>query len=95
MSELKHARALLDMANKGRIDVTLKKKTFTVITERDPESGWLVRKVAELPGCYSQAPNLSTLEANMQEAIAVYLQTTVLEEPLSSFVGTWQVELDV
>jgi len=29
----------------------------------------------------------------MKEAITVYLQATVLEEPLPSFVGTWQVEL--
>jgi predicted RNase H-like HicB family nuclease len=69
------------------------KKAFTVIIERDPESGWLIGEVLELPGCYSQAPDLPTLEANMKEAISVYLQTTVLEEPLSSFVGTWQVEV--
>jgi predicted RNase H-like HicB family nuclease len=69
------------------------KKTFTVIVERDPESGWLVGEVVELPGCYSQAPDLPTLEANMKEAIAAYLKATVLEEPLSSFVGTWQVEV--
>ena len=69
------------------------KKAFTVIIERDQESGWLVGEVVELPGCYSQAPDLPTLEANMKEAITVYLQTTVLEEPLSSFVGTWQVEV--
>ena len=69
------------------------KKAFTVIIERDPESGWLVGEVVELPGCYSQAPDLPTLEANMKEAITVYLQTAVLEEPLSSFVGTWQVEV--
>ena len=69
------------------------KKAFTVIIERDPESGWLVGEVVELPGCYSQAPDLPALEVNMKEAITVYLQTTVPEEPLSSFVGTWQVEV--
>jgi predicted RNase H-like HicB family nuclease len=69
------------------------KKAFTVVIERDPESGWLVGEVVELPGCYSQAPDLPSLEANMKEAITVYLQTTVPEEPLSSFVGTWQVEV--
>ena len=69
------------------------KKALTVIIERDPESGWLVGEVVELPGCYSQAPDLPTLESNMKEAITVYLQTTVLEEPLSSFVGTCQVKV--
>jgi predicted RNase H-like HicB family nuclease len=68
-------------------------KAFAIIIERDPESGWLVGEVVELPGCYSQTPDLPILEANMKEAITVYLQATVLEEPLPSFVGTWQVEL--
>lgn len=69
------------------------KRTFTVIIERDPESGWLVGEVVELPGCYSQAPDLPTLEGNMKEAITAYLKTTILDEPLPSFMGTWQVEV--
>jgi predicted RNase H-like HicB family nuclease len=69
------------------------KKTFTIVIEKDPESGWLVGEVVELPGCYSQAPDIAGLEANMQEAIKAYLNTGALEEPLSSFVGTWQVEV--
>jgi predicted RNase H-like HicB family nuclease len=69
------------------------RRTFTVIVERDPESGWLVGEVVELSGCYSQAPDLPTLEANMKEAITAYLKGTILEEPLPSFVGTWQVEV--
>jgi len=50
-------------------------KTFTAIVERDPESGWLIGEVTELPGCYTQAPDLPALEINLREAIAVYLQT--------------------
>jgi predicted RNase H-like HicB family nuclease len=37
------------------------KQTFTVVVERDPEGGWLVGEVVELPGCYSQAPDLPSL----------------------------------
>lgn len=48
---------------------------FTVIIERDPESDWLVGSVAELPGCYTQAPDMASLEVNMREAIEVYLDT--------------------
>jgi len=48
---------------------------FTVVLERDPESNWLVGEVVELPGCYTQAPDLPTLEANIKEAISVYLKT--------------------
>ena len=69
------------------------KKTFTVVIEKDPESGWLVGEVVELPGCYSQAPDIATLEANMREVIKAYLNARTVEEPLSSFVGTWQVEV--
>ena len=49
--------------------------TYTIIVERDPESGWLVGEVVELPGCYSQAPDLPSLESNVREAIRVYRQT--------------------
>ena len=48
---------------------------FTVIIERDSESGWLVGSVAELPGCYTQALSIAELESNMREAIEVYLET--------------------
>ena len=29
--------------------------TYTIVVEKDPESGWLVGEVVELPGCYTQA----------------------------------------
>jgi predicted RNase H-like HicB family nuclease len=53
---------------------------FTVIIERDPESGWLVGSVAELPGCYTQAPTMTELESNVQEAIQAYLETVGEQE---------------
>lgn len=69
------------------------KRSYTVVVERDPESTWLVGEVVELPGCYTQAPNLPMLESNIQEAISVYLRTALPEEPLPDFVGTWRVEV--
>jgi predicted RNase H-like HicB family nuclease len=69
------------------------RKSFTVVIERDPESNWLVGEVVELPGCYTQAPDLPTLEANVQEAIRAYLETAQPEEPLPDFIGTWRVEV--
>ena len=69
------------------------KRAFTIVVERDPESGWLVGEVVELPGCYTQAPDLPSLEANMREAISAHLKSSDPEEPLPSFVGTWQVEV--
>ena len=71
------------------------KKTYNMIIERDPESTWLVGEVVELPGCYTQAPDLPTLESNIREAISVYLKTSLMQEPLPDFVGTWRVEVSV
>ncbi len=70
-------------------------QTFTVVIERDGESGWLIGDVVELPGCHTEAPDLVALEANIREAIQVYLQTVDLaqEEPLNEFVGTMQVKV--
>lgn len=48
-------------------------RVYSVRVERDQESGWLVGEVTELPGCYTQAPNISLLRANLREAIAGYL----------------------
>ena len=69
------------------------KKAYNIVVERDPESKWLVGEVVELPGCYSQAPDLPGLESNIREAIAAYLKTASPEEPLPDFVGTWRVEV--
>lgn len=71
------------------------KRTFTIIVERDPESQWLVGEVVELPGCYTQAPDLTALETNIQEAIKVYLETSDPDEASPDFVGTWRVEVSV
>ncbi len=40
-------------------------QTFTVVIERDIESGWLIGDVFELPGCHTEAPDLLSLEANI------------------------------
>lgn len=69
------------------------KRQFTVVIEKDPESKWLVGEVVELPGCYTQAPDLPTLEMNIKEAIRAYLKTAKPEEPLPDFIGTWRVEV--
>jgi predicted RNase H-like HicB family nuclease len=65
---------------------------YTMIVERDGESGWLVGSVVELPGCYSQAPDLPGLERGIREAIAAYLGGDEADEPRPEFVGTWRVE---
>ena len=71
------------------------KSYFTVIVERDPESGWLVGEVTELPGCYTQAADLPGLEKNLHEAIAAYLQTAGKIEQAPEFVGTLRIAVAV
>jgi len=73
----------------------MKKQTFTIIVERDPESGWLVGDVAELPGCYTQAPDLPGLEKNIEEAIRGYLKTAPNPDPAPEFVGTFRIGIAV
>ena len=69
------------------------KRSFTIVVERDPESGWSVGEVVELPGCYTQAPDLPTLEKNINEAIRAYLESTSVDDPLPDFIGTWRIEI--
>jgi predicted RNase H-like HicB family nuclease len=71
------------------------KRAFTVVVERDPESAWLVGEVIELPGCYTQAPDLPALDANIREAIAAYLGSSPERDSAPEFVGAWRVEVTV
>lgn len=66
---------------------------YTMVVERDPESGWLVGSVVELPGCYTQAQDLAELERGMKEAIASHLGALDPDEPSPEFVGTWKIEV--
>jgi predicted RNase H-like HicB family nuclease len=70
-------------------------QAYTVVIERDAESGWLVAEVVELPGCYTQAADLPSLEANVREAIEAYVATMDADEPRPDFVGTWRIQVGV
>jgi predicted RNase H-like HicB family nuclease len=71
-------------------------RTYTVVVERDRETGWLVGEVVELPGCYTQSPDMPGLEANLQEAVKAYLLTAGEDvEPAPEFVGTWTIKVAV
>jgi len=65
----------------------MKKNNFTIIVERDTESGWFVGSVAELPGCYSQGKTREELNRNMEEAISAYLSITPLKKEISEFIA--------
>jgi predicted RNase H-like HicB family nuclease len=40
-----------------------------------PRAKWVVGEVIELPGCYTEAPDLAALEVAMREAVELYLET--------------------
>ena len=69
------------------------RRVVTWILKRDPESGWYVGSVAELPGCYTQGKTLPELRENMAEALEVYMETCEEDGPLPDFVGIERVEV--
>ena len=70
-------------------------RTFTMVVEKDRESGWLVGEIVELPGCCTQAPDWPALEANMREAIHAWASVHDGVEPEAEFVGTMRLEATV
>ena len=51
-------------------------KKYTMIIEKD-EDGWLVSEVVGLPGCHTQAKNISQLIERTKEAIKAYKVTDI------------------
>ncbi len=66
-------------------------RVFTMIVEQDPETDWFVGEVVELPGCFTQAPDLASVEKNISEAISLYLEVADPDEERPVFVGAWRV----
>jgi antitoxin HicB len=73
--------------------------SFSVFYEEDPEGGY-VALVPALPGCHTQGESLEEAEANVKEAIALYLESLaahgepILEEH-RSFQGRVTVPVSV
>jgi predicted RNase H-like HicB family nuclease len=61
-------------------------RTFTMIVERDTETGILVGSVPGWPGAHSQGARLDELERNLREVIAMLLEDGEPELE-SQFVG--------
>jgi predicted RNase H-like HicB family nuclease len=49
-------------------------RTFSVIVERDPDTGTLVGSVPGWPGAHSQGATFDELERNLREVIAMLLE---------------------
>jgi predicted RNase H-like HicB family nuclease len=67
-------------------------RTFSVIVERDPDTGLLVGSVPGWPGAHSQGATPDELDANLREVIEMLLQDgdPKLE---SEFVGLQTIQV--
>lgn len=68
-------------------------RTFTLIVTRDHETGWLSGAVAELPRVYSRAPDLTTLERLITEAIEDHLRSMDKDARYSEIMEPWTLEI--
>ena len=49
-------------------------RTFNIIVERDPDTGFFVGSVPGWPGAHSQGDTLDELEKNLREVIEMLLE---------------------
>lgn len=61
-------------------------RTFNIIVERDPKTGFYVGSVPGWPGAHSQGESLDELEKNLREVIEMLLEDGEPELE-SEFVG--------
>ncbi len=67
-------------------------RTFSVVVERDPDTGLLVGHVPGWPGAHSQGETLDELQRNLQEVVSMLLEDG---EPRleSEFVGVHTIQV--
>ena len=67
-------------------------RSFSVVVERDPDTGVYVGHVPGWPGAHSQGDSLDELQLNLQEVVAMLLEDG--EPPLESeFVGVQTIKV--
>jgi len=67
-------------------------RSFNVVVERDPDTGFYVGHVPGWPGAHSQAESIDELQANMKEVVAMLLEDG---EPRleSEFIGVHTIRV--
>jgi predicted RNase H-like HicB family nuclease len=67
-------------------------RTFNVVIERDPDTGFYVGHVPGWPGAHSQGESVDELRRNLQEVVAMLLEDG---EPKleSEFVGVQTIQV--
>jgi len=67
-------------------------RTFSVVVERDPDTGLLVGSVPGWPGAHSQGATQEELDKNLREVIAMLLEDGDPELE-SEFVGIQTIQV--
>ena len=68
-------------------------RTFTLIVQRERETGWLSGAVAELPGIFSRAPDLVTLERLITDAIKDHFKAMDKDARYSEIMEPWTLDI--
>ncbi|MBN2518126.1 MAG: type II toxin-antitoxin system HicB family antitoxin [Candidatus Altiarchaeota archaeon] len=68
------------------------KRSYTVIIEKDNDTGMYVGEVSGISGCHSQGKTIDELMKRMQEVISLCLEEGIGED-MPKFVGVQQVEV--
>jgi len=66
-------------------------KNFNVVIEKG-EDGYFISEVIGLPGCHTQAKDLSELIKRTKEAISLYLKEENIEIE-NNFIGIQRIEV--
>ena len=66
------------MSTAKKMEKEQKINHLTIIIEKDKD-GYYTAEVSELPGCFTQAKTLNELFKRLQEAIELYIETTMIE----------------
>jgi len=72
--------------------LTVTAQEFHVVIEKG-EDGYYVASVVELPGCHTQAKDLSELDERVKEVIAVYLEAEGEDLSVPEFVALKKIRI--
>jgi predicted RNase H-like HicB family nuclease len=72
--------------------LTVTAQEFHVVVEKG-EDGYYIASVVELPGCHTQAKELSDIDERVKEAITVYLEAEGENVSIPEFVALKKIRI--
>ena len=75
----------------------MKKSTITAYIEKDPETGYFIGIVPDIPGAHTQAESLDELYSNLKEVIELCIaeMDPADRKSLPKFIGIQNIEVVV